>query len=212
MTLEYLKIIKKYYQLIILFSVLLAVATFFFTVRQPARFSSSLSLLVSNNQVQETSDYRFDGYYEVQATDLFSNTVEAWFRSPEVVSAIYEKARVNLDRSNIKELTKMFRSEKLAPHYVEVRYKTNSETESKQIALAIDNVLAEKTRSLREVSENETSFSVKGGAPVTVLTKPPVFINTITALVMGLFLGFLIGIIKEYLKETPFNNKNENIS
>lgn len=212
MILEYLKIIKKYYQLIILFSVLLAVATFFFTVRQSARYSSSLSLLVSNNQVQETSDYRFDGYYEVQAADLFSNTVEAWFRSPEVVSAIYEKALVNLDRSNIKELTKIFRSEKLAPHYVEVRYKTNNETESKQIALAIDNVLAEKTRSLREVSENKTSFSVKGGAPVTVLTKPPIFINTITALVMGLFLGFLIGIIKEYLKETPFNNKNENIS
>lgn len=198
---EYLKNIKKHLQLIVAIGVLTAVVTFIFTVRQSSYYNSSLALLVSNNQIQDTTDYRFDGYYAIQATDLFSNTVEAWFKSPETVKVIYEKAKVDLGEFNIKNLTKIFKAEKLAPHYIEVRYKTNNEDEAARIASAVGEVLSGKVKTLGETSKGETSFSIRNEQPVVALIKPPLVLNTVIGLLVGFFLGFVIGIIKEYFKE-----------
>lgn len=209
MIIEYLKNIKKHRQIIITISVLTAVVTFIFTVRQSPYYNSSLALLVSNNQIQDTTDYRFDGYYTIQATDLFSNTVEAWFKSPEIVKAIYEKAKVDLDKSNIKNLTKIFKAEKLAPHYVEVRYRTNNEGEAARLASAVGEVLSEKAKILGEISKNGASFSIRSEQPVVALVKPPLVANTIVGLVFGFFLGFMIGVIKEYFRENDNKTRQE---
>lgn len=195
---EYLTIIKNYKYILFSIGIITAIATFIFTTRQPSYYNSSLSLLVSSSQIQETQDYRFDGYYTIQATDLFSNNIEAWLKSPEVVSGIFNISKINIGASNIKELTKIFKAEKLAPHYVEVRYKTSSGEDAARIASAITEALSEKTKSLGETSKNQTAFSVSGGKPITVLTKPPVLVNTAVAFVAGLFVGFLLVIIKEY--------------
>lgn len=195
---EYLRVIKKYRYSILSIGIVAAIVTFVFTLWQPNYYSSSLSLLISNDQIQETQDYRFDGYYTIQAVDLFSNNVEAWLQSPEVVSAIFRYAKVNLNTLNIKEFTKIFKVEKLASHYVEVRYKSSNEEEAVNIASAITEVLSEKTKSLSELSKNQTTFSISSGKPVTVLTKQPILVNTAVAFVVGLFVGFLLIIIKEY--------------
>lgn len=195
---EYLTIIRNYKYTLLGIGVATAIATFIFTAKQPSYYNSSLSLLVSSSQIQETQDYRFDGYYTIQATDLFSNNIEAWLKSPEVVSGIFNASKINVGVSNIKELAKIFKAEKLAPHYVEVRYKTSSEQDAGRIASAITEALSEKTKSLGETSKNQTAFSVSGGKPVTVLAKPPVLVNTAVAFATGLFAGFLLVIIKEY--------------
>jgi len=195
---EYLKIIKNYKYALLGISIATAVVTFIVTMKQPSYYNSSLSLLVSSSQVQDTQDYRFDGYYTIQATDLFSNNIEAWLKSPEVVSGIFNAAKINPGTSHIKELTKIFKAEKLAPHYVEVRYKTSGEQDATRIASAITDALSEKTKSLGESSKNQTAFSVSSGKPVTALTKPPVLVNTAVAFVAGLFMGFLLVLMKEY--------------
>lgn len=200
MFIAYLKIIKKYINIILIISILIAVMTYIFTARQPVYYNSSLSLLISGTQVQDTNDYRFDGYYTIQATDLFGGTVVAWLKSPEVVTSIYEQAKVDIDKTNIKNLTKIFKAEKLAPHYVEVRYKTSRENDAERIAEAITQVLAQKTLSLGELSKKQTDFYVNSGDPVIALVKPPVLVNTLLGLVIGALAGILLGIVKEYFK------------
>lgn len=181
-----------------LIGAIVGLLVFIFTSRQPDYYNSSLSLLISNNQIQETQDYRFDGYYTIQATDLFGSTVEAWLKSPEIVTNIYDRAEVDIDRSNIKLLTKIFKAEKLAPHYIEVRYKTDNEKQAIKIAGAVTEVLSEKAKSLEEMSQNQTRFTVSSGAPVAVLTKPPVAVNTVVGIIVGIILGFFIGMLKNY--------------
>lgn len=200
MLFEYIKSIRKNSLLIIALGIITALATFVFTFNQPSYYNVSLSLLVSSAQNQETNDYRFDGYYTIQATDLFSNTVEAWFKSPEIVSAIYDKAKANLDKSNIKSIAKIFKAEKLAPHYVEVRYKITSEKEAKQLGDAAVGVLSEKTQLLNDSSQGQNDFIITASQPVVVLTKPPVLVNTTVGLLAGIFIGFFIGLIKDYFK------------
>lgn len=198
---EYIKIIKNNSTLIGIIGIAVALLTLYFTKNQPSYYQSSLSLLVSSVEPQPTSDYRFDGYYTIQATDLFSNTVEAWIKSPEVVAEIYRQAKIDINGNNIKGLTKKFKAEKMSPHYIELRYTTETEKDANGIAELITKVLDEKASVISAVSQKQTAFTVKSGTPIIMASKPPILINTIIGLIVGLIAGLGFVIIKEYTKE-----------
>lgn len=198
---EYIKTIKNNSTLIGIIGIAVALLTLYFTKNQPSYYQSSLSLLVSSVEPQPTSDYRFDGYYTIQATDLFSNTVEAWIKSPEVVAEIYRQAKIDIDGNNIKGLTKKFKAEKMSPHYIELRYTTETEKDANSIAESITKVLDEKASVISAVSQKQTAFTVKSGTPIIMASKPPILINTVIGLIIGLIAGLGFVIIKEYTKE-----------
>lgn len=198
---EYIRIIKNNSTIIGIAGIAVALFTLYFTKNQPSYYQSSLSLLISSVEPQPTSDYRFDGYYTIQATDLFSNTVEAWIKSPEVVTEIYTQAQVGINGDNIKVLTKKFKAEKMSPHYIELRYTTGTEKDAVDIAGAITKVLDEKASMISQVSQKQTAFTVKSGTPIIMLSEPPVLINTFIGLVAGLVAGFVFVVLREYSKE-----------
>lgn len=197
---QYLKIIAKNFKLIFIVAILIALVVAIVSVKTPAKYNVSLSLLISRIGREQTSDYRYDGYYAIKAADEFSKNVTYWFKSPEVVRAIYQRAELESSYQSIRSLAKAFRAQQLAPQFVEVRFSTPSEADAKKIASAIPEVLQEKANRINTTSWQSIAFSIMGEEPVIIFKKPEVLLNTLLGFLAGLILGVFVVSAKEYLK------------
>ncbi len=195
---EYLKVIKKNSKLIIVISIVTAVSAFVFSVVQPIKHETSLSLAIIKDKTQTTDDFKYDGYYALQAGEIIANSIEQWLKSPEVVSAIYQEAEINQDFKNIKSYTKKFIAQKMSPQYVEVKFKSNTREEAEKISIATVEIINAKTKKLKETSEQEVSFSVSGENPVIVEDSPDAVLNLIIGLISGIALGVFWVFVKRY--------------
>ena len=195
---QYLKIIKKNSKLIIAAAVLTALFSLIFSVIQPIKYETSLSLLISKNKTQQTDDFKYDGYYALQASEIMADSVEQWLKSPEVVNAVYQKAQVNPDFRNIKSYTKKFAAKKMSPQYVEVKFNASTKKEAEKISMAIVEIINNKARALEKNSDREISFSIESENPVIIESKPNVFLNLVIGFISGLALGIFAVFGKRY--------------
>ena len=196
---EYIKIIRKNFKLILSMAIITGISAFLFSVIQPLKYEVSLSLFVNKDKTQETDDFKYDGYYALQAGEIITNSVVEWLKSPEIVNSIYQKAGVAYDFKNIKSYTKKFTAKKMSAQYVEVKFKTNNEENAEKISSAVVEVIKSKVKNLGENSEQELSFLVENEKPVIIESRPNAFLNLIIGLVSGFVLGIFIVFGKEYL-------------
>ena len=186
---EYLKIIKKNSKLILIIGIIAGVSAFVFSAVQPIKYETSLSLSIIKDKTQVTDDFKYDGYYALQSSEIIADSIEQWLKSPEIVNAIYQKAEVEQDFKNIKSYTKKITAHKMSPQFVEVKFKGNSREEVEKVSTAIAEVVNAKIKKLKEASEQEISFSINSGNPVIVENKPDAVLNLIIGLISGLFVG-----------------------
>jgi len=196
---EYLKIVKKNFKLIIIIGIITAVSAFAFSVAQPVKYETSLSLSIIKDKTQITDDFKYNGYYALQTSEIIANSIEQWLKSPEIVDAIYRKAEINQDFEDIKSYTKKFTAKKMSSQYVEVKFKSDTREEAERISTATVEIINNKTEKLKEISEQEVSFSVSSENPVIVESKADVFLNSIIGLVSGMALGIFVVFLRRYL-------------
>lgn len=195
---EYLKILQQEKNIIIGSIVILVFFTALLTFFKPANYTSDLTLLVSRKGTQATDNYKYDGYYAVQASDVFGDNVSQWLASASIASEIYSKAGIKVDFTDFKQFSKIFKAKKLSSQYVEVRYETKDERSAKVIAHAIVDVLQEKTDSLGKSSNEEISFNIIYNDPLVIKSVNNIWLNSLLAALGGLFLGVLLAFGKNY--------------
>lgn len=195
---EYLKIIKKRSKLILAVGAITGVSAFLFSAMQPVKYETSLSLLVNKSKTQQTDDFKYDGYYALQAGEIITNSIEQWLKSPETVNAIYQKAGVDSNFESIKDYTKKFAAKKMSSQYVEVKFRTETREKAERLSQAIRGIINAKVEALEKNSEEEIAFTVEGGDPIIVEGKPVIFLNLTIGLVSGLVLGVFVVFAKEY--------------
>ena len=195
---EYIEIIKKNFKLILSVAIITGLSAFLFSVLQPVKYEASLSLFINKDKTQETDDFKYDGYYALQASEIIADSVEQWMKSPEVVDAIYQEAGIKHDFESFKNYTKKFTVKKMSAQYIEVKFKANNREDAEKISAAVAEVTRSKIKALGENSGQELSFLVKNENPVIIESKPNVFFNLIIGLVSGLFLGVFMVFGREY--------------
>ena len=195
---EYIKIIKKKSKLILAVVVITGLSAFLFSAVQPIKYEVSLSLFVDKNRTQETDDFKYDGYYALQAGEIITGSVVEWLKSPETVNAIYQKAGIEHNFKNLRSYTKKFTAKKMFAQYVEVKFKTDSKEDAEKISTAIAEAAKSKMKNLEEKSGQEVSFLIENEKPVIIESKPDAFLNLIIGLISGLFLGIFIVFGREY--------------
>lgn len=197
---DYLKIIKRHYRLVFIITIVVALSTLIFTLASPVVYDTSLSLFITRATSQATKDYKYDGYYAIKSAELFSDNIEQWLASPEVVVEIYEQAEVNLVFRSLRNLRKKFKAYKMSPQYVEVRFKAREKEEAQKISRALPEVLQGKTHELAGAVK-DISFNIKGATPVIVTNIPKPLLNSLIGLVSGFVLGIFVVFFREYLRE-----------
>lgn len=195
---QYIAIFKKRKNIIINSAVFLVVLTVVLSFAKPVSYDNDLALLISRNGTQNTGDYKYDGYYAAQASDVFGDNVSQWLASASLVKEIYSRANTGSSPDSLRGFSKYFKARKLSSQYVEVRYRTPDNDSPAKLARAIVDVLQEKADALRAASGDEVSFKIIYSDPLIIESPNNIFLNAALALFGGLLAGIFLALGKEY--------------
>lgn len=143
-------------------SVLLAALAYGAVERVGPVHEVHFSYLVSLAEREMTEEFQFEGYYALQATDLFTATLAAWLQAPEVVAAAYTEAEIPLEGRTGYELVRQVRVEKAAAQLVRVTVRENTAGRAERLA-----------RGLRTVMERNISTYHQQGLPMLTFRAVP---------------------------------------
>ncbi len=188
------------YKFIWIFAVFVAVGAGLFSWARGEKFVVSLAITVSRQGTQESVDYKYDNYYAIKASDEFGDTVAGWFKTPEIASAINERIGISPVGWSLSDLSGKFKTAKISPNLVEIRYGAKSEAQARQTAQAIDQVISGKINQLNDSSQQGISFLAIVGQPVIVKNTFAVWWNVLAGLLVGLVFGFFVQVAKEYFQ------------
>ncbi len=197
---EYLKIIKKHRKLflsVILGVVIVSLGYFYFA---PVRYDASLTLNITRSGAQETTDYKYDDFYRLQADEKFADTLVEWLKSPRVASDIYATAGISSDSFDLKKLTKSFSAEKRSSQIVAVNFSAPSQTQAQKISDGIKKIISANSDELNKDQKENNWFKVVSASPVIVAYHPAYLIIFLASLSMGIFLAFWGVLMKHYLE------------
>jgi capsular polysaccharide biosynthesis protein len=198
---DYFKILKRYVAFLIIFPLAVGLAAFLFSYYTPITYDTSISFAINRINKEKTSDYQYDGYYAIQASDLFSQTVVSWLSTPSVLLEIYDNAKIDPQISSIDKFSSRFKTKKYSPQNIVVRFNERDRVTSEKIAKSIQDVLSDKVSKLNQNPENKALFELASSSPVIVEKKPEIILLTIIGLISGFIFALLLTYIINYFKK-----------
>lgn len=175
--------------LLIVFVVVATAGTFIVSMQAKPKYLTSLSIAVNRVNRQTTVDYQYDGYYALQASDLFSQTLLSWFLTPSVLLDFYQKAGVDPHITTTNELVSRFRARKFAAQNIVIQFTDANRDTAQKLADGISAVVHDRSASLDKTSSGDATFDVVPSQAVIVEAKPNVLLNTLAAFVASIFFG-----------------------
>ena len=164
------------------------------------QYSVSLTLTSVRVALEKPLDYNYDNYYALKASDEFGSTISGWFKTPESVNAIFKKAGLEYSPSSFSGFSNQFKTIKVSPTVVEVRFGVSSPSQAEKISQAIKETMTQKNQALSEASKQGLNFVTLAGEPV-ILKNSWIFLKRA---LIGFFLGLIFGLFfqsaKKYLK------------
>lgn len=163
--------VKRRWLLIVIVALLAGLIGYGIASRSQPRFEVHFSYIVSLAEREQAPEYRFDGYYALQATDLFTTTLAGWIVAPEVGVAAYQEAGI-LVPADPRTLSRVISAEKAAPQLVRVTVRGDSEQEATSLAAGLRDVMAANVEKYHDQGTPELAFSAVSTDPWTGIVKP----------------------------------------
>ena len=120
---DHLGIISKYKWLIVVITIIATLASFLFSYYQPDYYKVSIAFGVKSINRQSTTEYQFDGYYAIKASELFSQTIISWFLTPSVLVDIYDQADIDPEITSLEQFTSRFKTKQYSAQNFVVIFK-----------------------------------------------------------------------------------------
>lgn len=197
---EYFKIIKNDAAAfwVVMATVLLGVFAYF--VFRPVAYETSLALNITRSEVQETSAYRYDDFYRLQADEKFADTLVEWLKNPRIASDIYSQSRIPTDRLSLRRLGKIFAPEKRSAQLVTVSFAAENPDKARKISAALSTVVSKNIEVLNRDQKESGWFQIIAGEPVIVKKDFNALAVLLVSMAAGIFIAFWIVLVRHYLK------------
>lgn len=177
-----------------------AVVAWFIVHRMGPTYTVHYSYLVSLSEREETEDFRFDGYYALSATDLFTATLASWVGAPEVVVAAYEEAGVATSQDP-RDVARAVTAEKKAPQLVAVTVRHKDQAVAEKLAQGLQVVMESNIEQYHGQGIPELTFRVVATNPwlgISRLSAPVIVSATfVFVLLMGVNAVLLVESVKQ---------------
>ena len=197
---EYLKIFREHGKLFIFAVAVVVAGGFLYFSLRPISYTSSLMLNITRSGTQETSEYRYDDFYRLQADEKFAETVVEWLKNPRTAVDVYEKAGISPDKLSLRQLSKIFVAEKRSSQLVAVSFLAGNENTAKEISKSLVAVVSQNTQMLNKKQNEDTWFEIAAQDPVIVRNEMKMMLVFLVSLAVGIFLAFWVVMLKHYLK------------
>lgn len=130
-------------------------------VQHQAHFSYSVSLAVR----EQSTEYQFDGFYALQATDLFTATLASWAQAPEMVAAAYRAGGLELPTQDPRRLVRSIEARKVAPQLVEITIRETDAARAQQLIEGLKIIVGSEVERYHTESIPELQFRVTATEP-----------------------------------------------
>ncbi len=174
----------------------------------PTKFDTSVSFSINRIHQQDTAEYQYDGYYAIQASDLFSQTVLSWFLTPSVLLEIYERAGIDPQVSSIEELTSRFKAKKYSAQNIVVRFSERDQATAEKISTALTDVIEGRASAANKASDGTSLFEVDGVAPVIIKDRPVRWLSAVIGGVASMILALVIGYTLSFIPTIRLPDKS----
>ena len=166
---------------------------------QPTRYAVTQSFAINRADRQTTPDYQYDGYYALQAADLFAQTVVSWFQTPPILQQMYSEANLSIDAPTANDLPGRFKVKKYSAQNIVVRYQESTPERAKTLAGAIKKDLEQRASGLNQSADGHSVFAVVGQEPTYNDARPPMMILMAGAFILSAGFAFLLAALRQYL-------------
>lgn len=198
---DYLKVISSKKVLIIILMIVITASSVLVYYFMPEKLETSVAIAIAREGKQETQDYKYDGFYSLQASELFADTVVSWFLSPEIVNSIYDGAGIDLGDKTLRELSRVFDAEKMASQNVLIKFTASNSNEASQVVDSMKTILSERTQILNKANSEDAKFTVIIKDPITVSHKVKIWVVTLISIVVSFFVSLFIAFLFEYIEK-----------
>ncbi len=165
---------------------------------QGVNYQATLLLNIGRAGVSETTDYTYDSFYRLQADERFADTVVRWLTTPRVVEDIYYESRLNPTGLDAKALGAVFSAGRLSSQMITVKYGGADPKVLEELARSAVTVLNRYTDTLNTEAREKSWFVVIGSDPVIRERHISLELALGVGLVLGLFVGFWLVLIRHY--------------
>ncbi|MCK4891400.1 MAG: hypothetical protein KAS78_01910 [Candidatus Pacebacteria bacterium] len=188
---EYAQIFKRNIKLFWLIVFLVIITGIVFQIFQPLSYKTSLNLNIARYGSQETTAYKYDEFYRLQADERFADTVVRWLESERIKTDICEDADGCFEK---------IKAKRLSSQLIDVTYIVDNKKMAKALADSVDKIINKETKSLIGQKESESWFVVLVSDPVIQENRIGIWKTFFISLVIGIFLGFWAVFIRHYLE------------
>jgi capsular polysaccharide biosynthesis protein len=197
---EYVNIFRKNARAFVITILIFVVAGLLFNYLRPLNYRSILTLNVTRVGIQQTPDYRYDDFYRLQADEKFSDTVVRWLSSPRIATDILNDSKITTSGLSIWNMSRFFKAERLSSQVIQVSYVAGDSATAQNISQSVLKIINSETEKLNQDQKETSWFKVLGGDPVVKENKFNWGITFLAALLLGMFFGIWVVMIKHYLE------------
>ncbi len=173
---------------LVLISAAAAVLAFVWAERIEPDYQVHFSYLVSLSEREAGGDFRYDGYYALSATDLFTATLAAWAKTPEVIAAAYERSNLAVPSLVPRAMLRSVEANKTGPQLVQIVVRHSEREAAQSLAEGLQEVMKENIARYQTDGIPALKFEV-------VPTEPWTGVNSVAAvtIAVGTFVVVLFG-------------------
>lgn len=202
----YVAALQRSISYLLLIALLAAVLAYGIMRSVDPTYQVHMSYLVSLASREDANEYRFDGFYALQATDLFTATLARWMQTPETIVASFAEAGIELHTTSPRELVKIVRAEKTAPQLVEVTIRHTSAQQAQALAEGLKTTVLQSVDRYQDEGIPELTFQVVATDPWTGVTRPSTTLVTAATFLLILFVGVNIVLLLETIRRQDTSN------
>ena len=158
-------------------------------------FVAETTVTVTRVNRAETTDFQYDNYYAVQATELVTNTAARFFEAGDFAQAVGVRADMDVSDDDALSFARNFKAKQSSPHLLRVQVRSEDKAEAEKL---LEASLDELDARLAEVELAETSGD-EATQPAFSATRAPMIAYARTysrnvVLGAGFVAGLLVGL------------------
>lgn len=197
---DYLRVYWRQRWLILGLTLVATMTAYVVAATQPTKTGVSISFAINQTNKEVTTQYQYDGYYALQAADLFSQTVVSWFSTPSVLRQVYDQANLDPEIQSINSLPARFSVKKYSAQNIVVRYTERTNDRATKLATAMGTVMEQEASQLNQSTDGKSIFQIVAGTPVIAPAHPNAGLIAAITLVLSFALALFIAAARYYLK------------
>lgn len=190
------RILKDSLWFVLLMTVVLAVAGFFFAYTRPVTHVASVAFQVNFVNRPDAPEYRYGGYYEQKSSEMYVQQLMSLFQTPSHAAEMYLAAGVSTEGHSGGDLTRRFNVKQLSNQNFVVEFGDPDRDVTSAFATNIVSVVEQNVATSGAINETP-QFTVQASTPFYFESRR----NPVMAGVVGALIGIIGSVVLVYIKE-----------